>query len=149
MIITICSSISFTKQILQIKQKLQELGHEVLIPYMSELVERGEVQLEDFEKEKSSNGDLKYREDASEDLIKRHASKILKSDSILVLNFEKNGEGGYIGGNTLIEMGIAYTNEIPIYMYNELPKKSQRIHYLDEIASMKPIIINQDLSKYF
>jgi len=44
-------------------------------------------------------------------------------------------------------MGFAYRHDKKIYLYNDLPVKSERMHYLDEIIDMKPIVINGDLNK--
>ncbi len=44
-------------------------------------------------------------------------------------------------------MGFAYGQGKKIYLYNPIPEKSEKMHYVDEIKEMKPIIINGDLSK--
>ena len=66
--------------------------------------------------------------------------------SILVLNESKKGVDGYIGGNTLMEMGFAYGFGKKIFLFNPAPSRSERMHYVDEIIDMKPIILNGDLS---
>jgi len=81
------------------------------------------------------------------DLIKRHKELIENSDAILVLNLTKNKIEGYIGGNTLMEMGFAHIYNKKIFLFNEIPLKSERMHYIDEILDMKPVIINCDLDK--
>ena len=76
--------------------------------------------------------------------IKKHYKNILNSDAILVTNYKKNKIENYIGGNTSLEMGLAYVNDKKIFVFNPLPEK---INYLEEMMGMKPIIIDRDLTK--
>lgn len=146
MIITICSSIDFTPKILEVKKELELKGHEVHIPFFSEKILRQEISFEEFLRLKKENkGDTILRQAQDINLTKRHLNLILKSDAILVLNLEKKGLENYIGGNTLIEMGFAFGNDKKIFLYNEIPEKSEVIHYTDEIIDMNPIVINKDL----
>lgn len=146
--ITICGSLEFSPQIIEIKKELEKKGHKINIPYFTQKIMDGELTLEEFMKTKKENGgDIKQRQAIPVDFIKRYWNYIKNSNAILVLNQEKKEIKNYIGGNTLIEMGFAYGHEKKIYLYNELPKKSEIIHYLDELIDLKPIIINQDLNK--
>lgn len=43
------------------------------------------------------------------DLIREHFRNIDRSDAILVINYEKKGVPGYVGGNTFLEMGHAFS----------------------------------------
>lgn len=76
--------------------------------------------------------------------IDEHIKKIENSDAVLVLNFDKKGKRGYIGGNTFLEMAIAYYLKKKIFLWknpeNDLP-------YFEEVLPLNPIIINGDLSK--
>jgi hypothetical protein len=144
--ITICGSIIATPQIKEIKVKLEKYGHTVEIPYMSQKILSGQVSFDDFKTEKEKNGDSKYRklaENENVDLIKRYYHLIEDSDAIVVVNIDKNGQKNYIGGNSLLEMGFAYVLDKKIYLTNNIPE----IGYKDEIVAMKPIILNNDLSK--
>jgi nucleoside 2-deoxyribosyltransferase len=78
-----------------------------------------------------------------EQAIKWHLEKVNKADVILVLNFDKNNIPNYIGGNTLLEAGVAFWLKKPIYLYNPIP---ENISYFEEIKGMRPIVINGDLS---
>lgn len=147
MMITICSSVEFTPKIIEIKNFFEQQGHQVNIPYVTKKVIAKEICLQDFLADKDKYGDILFRNSQPIDFIKTYWDYIKNSDAILVLNLEKKGIKNYIGGNTLMEMGFAYGQGKKIYLYNSLPQKSERIHYLDEIIDMKPIVINGDLSK--
>ena len=72
-----------------------------------------------------------------------HFKKIKVSDAILVVNNKKNNIDGYIGGNVLLEMMIAYEYKKPIYIMHPVSE------YLltEEVYGLLPIFINGDLTK--
>ncbi len=79
-----------------------------------------------------------------EGAINDHYEKIDWCDGILVVNHEKRGINGYVGGNTLIEIGVAFYLKKKIYILNPV---SSELSYKQEILGMKPRILNGDLSK--
>jgi nucleoside 2-deoxyribosyltransferase len=129
--ITICASMSFSKEILETKKKLEELGNEVIIPKNTQKFVDGQVSVED-----------KW-EKIEVDPLRVYFKEIKNSDAILVLNYAKKNIEGYVGANTLIEMAFAYVSYKPIYLLNKIPK----LDYTDEIECMKPIVINEDFKK--
>ena len=148
MIITICSSIQFWPQIVEVKKQLENLGHEVLIPPHEVPNTEGEIiPVEEYYRirkemvEKGENIDWVWERKAQ--AIKWHNEKINLADAILVLNFDKNNIANYIGGNTLMEMGVAFWLKKPIYLYNPIP---EGVSYFEEIKGMRPIVINGDLN---
>lgn len=141
--IIICASIDVTPLIKQIKDELEERGHATEIPFMSQKILAGEITLEEYLRVKSESGDGQWREQAGEDLIKRYYNFIKGADAILVVNGDKKGIKNYIGGNTFLEMGFAYTMDKKIFLLNPLPD----MPYRDELEAMKPIILNNDLNK--
>jgi len=145
--ITICSSVDFTPKIIEVKEILEKMGHQVNIPYFTQKIIDGEMSFAEFLETKEKNGDILLREAAAIDFIKRYWGFIKDSDAILVLNSTKKGIDNYIGGNTLMEMGFAYGHGKKIFLFNSIPEKSERIHYLDEILDMKPVVLEGDLSK--
>ena len=78
-----------------------------------------------------------------EGAINDHYEKIDWCDGILVVNHEKRGINGYVGGNTLIEIGVAFYLKKKIYILNPV---SSELSYKQEILGMKPRILNGDLS---
>jgi len=149
MIITLCSTVDFSPQIIEIKKQLEAMGHSVNIPFFTEKILNGEINYQDYmaSKEKA-DGDIALRNEhaASTDLFRRYWNFIQASDAILVINLNKKCVNGYIGGNALMEMGFAYGFGKKIYLYQSIPARSERMHYVDEIIDMDPIVINADLS---
>ncbi len=141
MTITICVSLDFTPEILGIKEKLEEMGHEVHIPPTSQAILRGEVNLDDIRREKE-DGTFASRS-IKDDAIRRYWRVIKDSDALLVANYDKKGIKNYIGGNALMEMGFAHVLEKPLYLLNGIPDMG----YTDEIKAMQPVVLNGDLSK--
>jgi hypothetical protein len=139
--ITICASLDFSHEIGQIAEQLKSLGHEVLLPATAEEIIEGGITLEEIKAAKES-GKIVDRA-IKNNAIKGHYKKILIADAVLILNYDKKGVAGYIGGNTFLEVGFAYVNDKPIYVWQDLPQ----ISYRDELDAMQPIIINKDLSK--
>lgn len=76
-------------------------------------------------------------------LIKTHFEKVAKSDAILILNLEKNGMKGYIGGNVLMEMAVAFYLEKQVYILNEVDPK---LPVLTEVQGVNARVLNGDLS---
>lgn len=139
--ITICCSSSFYKQALEIEKELKTLGFKVKIPKTANVMK------------KTNNFDVSFYKTWYKDkknyklkteFIKSHFRKILKSDAVLVLNYIKNGIDGYIGGNTLMEMTIAFHFKKPIYILNQIP---EGLNIKEEIYGVFPIFINSDLTK--
>lgn len=87
---------------------------------------------------------LKLRHKYEHDAIREHWATIEKSDAILVLNYEKSGIPGYIGGNSFLEMGFAYIQRKPIFLLNPIPEMP---YYKTEIIAMKPTVIDGDLAR--
>ena len=76
------------------------------------------------------------------ELMRKHLEKVRNADAILVVNLDRKGIEGYIGGNTLIEMGVAFFLGKKIFLWK---KPSKELPYYEEIVSMMPIVLNEDL----
>lgn len=144
--ITICGSIAFYEEMVKTEQELKKLGHEVKLPPHEIKNEQGEmIPIKEYYRlrKESGAGHDSWIWDRKKEVILAHFDKEVWADAILVLNEEKNGVKGYIGANTLIEMGLALFLNKPIYMMHDIPE----ISYKEEILGMKPIVINGDLNK--
>jgi hypothetical protein len=129
--IAICGSMVFAKEMLEAKTGLEERGFNVHI----------QEDIEDFTKGKTRNEDkwakIKF------DPFKKYFEVVKKCDGILVVNIDKKGVKGYIGGNSLIEMAFAHVLGKKIYLMNVIPD----LPYKDEIEAFKPVLINFNLKK--
>lgn len=129
--IAICGSLSFAREMLEIKNKLEAQKHKVVIPKNTEKYAKDIKQVED-----------KWSKIES-DVIRAYFEEIKKVDAILVVNKDKNGVKYYVGGNGLIEMAFAHVLKKKVFLLNGLPK----MNYSDEIEAMKPVILNGDVTK--
>ena len=141
--ITLCGSIAFYSEMLDIKNKLEKLNHEVKLPPHEIKDDNGDMipVQQYYAIRKSTNKNDGWIWDAKEKAMRTHFEKVEWSDIILVLNYDKNNIPNYIGANTLIEMGLAFHLKKPIYLLNPIPE----ISYKEEVLGMKPILINKDL----
>jgi hypothetical protein len=134
--ITICGSMAFAKEMIDVKNKLEENGHAVFIPdgtndYISGQLDKNKLSHSEDAKRKMAN-----------DLIRKHYDLISDSNAILVLNYEKKGIKNYIGGNSFLEIGFAHILRKKIFLMNEIPE----IELMkQEIEAMQPQIIKGDL----
>ena len=136
--IAICGSIDFVAKIKEVADTLSKEGHSLDIPLSAQRILTGELTLEEFKNEKNKE-DRKIKED----VINYYFEKIKNSDVILIINEEKKGVPGYIGGNTFLEMGFAHVLKKKIFLLNPIPEMG----YTDEIRAMQPICLNGDLFK--
>lgn len=142
--ITICGSIAFYEKMLETKKALEKIGHEIKIPPSKLKNGKGEsISVSDYYKIRKKGSDENWVWERKKEAILNHFDKINWSDVILVLNFKKNGVEGYIGANTLIEMGLALYLNKKIFLLNQTPKMS----YEEEIRGMNSIIIDKDFNK--
>lgn len=130
--IVICGSMHFSKEMLEAQKIIQNLGHEGIVPLDT---------LECLENP-ALNMDLEHG--INLDIDKDHFNKIENSDAILVLNYPKNNMSGYIGGATLMEIGIARHFDKKIFILHDLPSEDE-LRYALEIKVTRPVILNGDL----
>lgn len=135
--ITIIGSSVFAKEMVEYKEKLELLGHTVNLHEHYVALARGELQVlksrmhTEHAQVKIENNYHKY-----------HYNEIANlSDAVLVLNLDKHDITNYIGGNTLMEMGMAYVHDKKIFLLNHVPQMS----YTEEILSLTPIVISGNL----
>ncbi len=140
--ITICSSVSFYKNVAAVKTKLQNDGYTVIIPAVAQLMQdSGNFNVNDY---KPWFADAKdYHKKA--ELMHDHFDEVEKADAILVLNYQKHGVDNYIGGNVLMEMALAFHLKRPVFILNEIPKEST---FLEEIEGLLPIILHGKLENF-
>lgn len=141
--IALCSSVSFYRELLAIEKELKKRGFKVLVPYTAkEMGRTGNFKVGSY---KTWHGDpAAYKRKSF--LMRHHFRKIVKSDAILVLNLARHEQEGYIGGNVLMEMALAFHLRKLIYLYREASKES--LMY-EEIMGMQPVCVEENLTNIF
>lgn len=128
-IFIICSKV-FYNRIPKIKDFLEAAGHEITLPNLYDAPQTESIY----------RGTDKHAQWKS-NLI-RHSEQVISNvDSVLVLNYDKNGIKNYIGGATFLEMYDAFRLNKKIYMINDIPGGILK----DEIIGFNPVVLNGDL----
>lgn len=130
MIITLSGSIAFADQMQEIAQTLEKNGHQVFYPKPT-----GEPNFQDDPERATA-----IRTQA----IRHHLELIETSDAILLVNLTKNNIENYLGVSALAEAMYAFGRGKAIFALNELPTN---LDYAVDLAALKPIVINRDLTK--
>jgi len=133
--IGVVGSMQYTEKMIELRDKLNDMGHEAYVTTLSGPF----IGKTDEEKE-----EIKIHQKNNLDAITEFWRLMQGGDAILVANFDKHGIKNYIGGNTLMEIGFAHVLKQKIYLLNPIPDIK---FYKSEIEAVKPIIINDDLSK--
>lgn len=134
--IMICGSMTFAKEMIETKKKLESMGHEVDIPTDAFKIADGRHNNNDFE--------ANFKHCIENDIIRVHFKILEKNDAILVLNYRKDGVEGYIGASSLMEIGLAYHLGKKIFLLKMPPKESEQ-RWAHEIRVMQPTVLNGDL----
>ncbi len=127
--ITICGSMKLIEKMKEIEQNLKDLGFDVLLPNTSEVSDYTIMS----ESEQYSH---KNR------MIIDHLDKIRQGDAILVVNDRLKDIDSYIGANSFLEIGFAYSMGKKVFLFNEIPQQPNSV----EIGGMLPICLKGDLS---
>ncbi len=139
--ITICSSAAFFSKALEVGEELKKLGFGVKLPHTAQRMKQsGDFRVETYKtwfKNKKDYARKRW-------LINSHFRKVISCDAILVVNEKKNGVGGYIGGNTLMEMAIAFHYKKPIYILHPV---SEALGWKEEVFGVHPIFLNGKVEK--
>jgi len=133
--IGIIGSMQFTDKMIEVREKLRELGHDAFITDLHKTM-IGKT-AEEIEK-------IKLHQKNNRDAIREFWRLMQGADAVLVLNLDKNGIKNYVGGNTLMEIGFAHVLSQKIFMLNPIPEMP---YCKTEIEAVKPVIINGDLLK--
>ena len=133
--IGIIGSMQFTDKMLEVREKLRELGHDGFVTDLHKAM----VGKTDDEIEK-----IKLHQKYNMNAIREFWDMMQGADAVLVLNYDKNGIKNYVGGNTLMEIGFAHVLNQKVFMLNPIPEMP---YCQTEIEAVKPIILNGDFSK--
>lgn len=139
-VITICSSASFYKDVIDLQRQLQKMGFSVKVPNTATKMARANnFDVESHKTWYQNKADYGKKTK----LMKDHFKKVLEADAILVYNKEKNGISGYIGGNGLMEMTLAFHYKKPIFIYEPI---SEKLSIAEEVYGLNSVFINKNLN---
>ena len=97
--IGIVGSMQFTEKMIEIRDKLNELGHNAFVTTLAgPFIGKTEKEIEKIKTYQKENLDA----------IREFWKLMQDAEALLVINLEKNGVENYIGGNTLMEIGFAH-----------------------------------------
>lgn len=132
--IMICGSMAFAREMIEAKAKLEGMGHAVFVTSdVGECVSNPDLNMD---------WDHCYKTQIDKECF----DKIADSDAILVINPPKNGIPGYIGGATLMEIGLARHLNKKIFILHDLPSEDQ-LRYVFEIRLTEPLFLGGDVMK--
>lgn len=139
--ITICSSATFFKECIAITLQLEKKGFIVLLPETAQKMQASnDFDVSHYKTWQTSKQDFPKKAL----LIQHHFDKIVEGDAVLIVNNKKHECEGYIGGNTLMEMGLAFHLKKPIFIVNTVAEGSSNY---EEIMGTLPVFLNGDLNK--
>ncbi|MBL7206631.1 MAG: hypothetical protein ISS36_03465 [Candidatus Aenigmarchaeota archaeon] len=138
MIIMICGSMSFAKEMMEAKKKLESMGHEALLPCDIDLHLEDSEFIDDLDKD--------FEHCIENQVMETCFGFIEKSDAIVVLNHPKNDIDGYIGTSTMMEIGLARYLNKKIFILNNLPDYKDH-RWVHEVRIMQPVMLEGDLNK--
>src|SRR5437763_1168720 len=102
-LVTICSSCNFYRQANDVKDQLEKLGVDVIVPKLAtKMKESGDYEVSHYKTWFADPNDYSKKGE----LMRAHFDEVEKADAILVLNYEKHGKQNYIGPNVLMEMAL-------------------------------------------
>lgn len=132
-ILIICSK-QFYSEVPKIQAELESYGHVISLPNCIN---------DPLTEQRFKNMGTKAHAEFKATMFRQSETNIKKMDAVLVLNFNKHGTEGYIGGATFLEMYEAFMDNKKIFLYNNIAESILS----DEIEGFKPNIINGDLKK--
>lgn len=72
-------------------------------------------------------------------LTKDNFKNVSNCDCLFILNKTHRNVENYVGGNSFMEMVVAFYLNKPIFLLNPIP---EGMHYTEEIKSLYPIVTN-------
>jgi hypothetical protein len=137
--ITLCSSVSFYKDVLAIDKTVKKMGFKTLVPEIARVMKKNnDFEISHYKTWFANPSD--YHKKTK--LMQGHFKKVKKADAIIVINLEKNNMKGYIGGNVLLEMFLAYMDKKPIFILYDI---DEHLPLKEEILGFSPIFLHGDL----
>ncbi len=132
--ILIHASLDFKQAMIDAKKYIENNSvHQVVLPELTRYQDIRDVKGDD-----DSFTKIKNR------LTKDNFQNVEKCDGLLILNYSHREIKNYVGGNSFMEMVVAFFLKKPIYLLNDIP---ENMTFTEEIKSLYPIVV-QNLSNF-
>lgn len=127
--ILIHASLDLKKDMLKAKSYIENNSkHSVIMPELTRYQDIRDV-----------NGDDETFTKIKNRLTKENIKNVEMCDALLIINNDHRSIKNYIGGNSFMEMVVAFYLGKPIYLLNPIPED---MSYTEEIKSLYPKVIN-------
>ena len=127
MIVKIHASLDFKDEMVSARNYLVSAGYDVLLPELQRFQHIRDELGDDIEFTK-----IKTR------LTKQNMTYVEKCDCLLILNYPHRNITNYVGGNSFLEMVLAYYLHKPIFLLNNIPSD---MPYTEEIKALEPLVV--------
>lgn len=134
----ISGSMTFAHDMIDLKQKLKELGHTVVLPIGMEPHLNDSTFVDNLDK------NLAFC--IEDDVMLRNFKQIEDQEGILVFNKEKNNTPGYMGISTLMECAIARYLGKKVFIMYDIPDYNTH-RWAHEVTIMQPTFLHGNLEK--
>jgi len=145
--IVICCSGSFYRHANEVADQLELSGYSAEVPMTAEDMKKsGDYNIEAVKSWYGNPDDFHVKTGK----MRGHFDKVAAGDAILVINDTKNGQESYIGPNALMEIGLAFYLNKPIYILNKVPKLDKipkLASVYEEIYGLGAKFLDGDLTK--
>lgn len=139
--IVVCSSAVFYEHVNQVADELSAMGWNAIVPQTArKMKSSGNYDVAAVKTWYQNPTHFKRKTE----LMRDHFDEIAKGDAVLVINDDKHGVPGYIGPNGLMEMGLAFYLNKPIYVFNSVAQENP---VYEEVFGLGSIIIDGNLRK--
>lgn len=126
--ILIHASLDFKEEMLKAKEYIERNSiHQVVLPELTRY-----QHIRDVDGDDATFTKIKNR------LTKENFMNVEECDILLIINPTHRGVVNYVGGNSFMEMVIAFYLNKPIYLLNAIP---EGMAYTEEIKSLYPQVI--------
>ncbi len=122
------ASLDFANEMLQVKQYLEQYKNiTVLLPNLTR-----------YQHIRDENGDDITFTKIKNQLIRQNINLVTECDILLILNPTHRNVKNYIGGNSFLEMTLAFYLNKAIYLLNDIPNN---MSYTEEIKAFYPKVV--------
>lgn len=126
--ITIHASLDFKDKMIESKNYLeQKEGYEVILP-----------ELHRYQHIRDLLGDDKKFTKIKTRLTWQNIHNVELGNCLLILNYNHRGYENYLGGNSFLEMVVAFYLKKSIFLINDIP---ENMPYTEEIKALNPIVV--------